>query len=192
MKPKIFTSVLLFISAYSPLIIILAIKDIDFDHLVLKHPLTIYIMLSFAVISIVLLFSTFRFMKRGNQPVTIIKVQNRSADLINYTIPYIVSFFSFDLAKPDDVLSLAFFMLLLLFLTIKSKSVFLNPILLLCSYNLYDIEYEFDSKIYKQIILSKDDPSHGTRFYIRKLTRFLYLTTEKINTNDIQKSIQKS
>jgi hypothetical protein len=185
MKPRILTAILLFISAYSPLFLILAVKDFDFKcsyHF--NHPLVIYIMLGIAFLSVVLLFLTVSYMRRGNMPVKIINVKNRSVDLINYTIPYIVSFFGFDLSKIEDVVSLSIFLLLMLLLTIKSKSVFMNPILLLAGYNLYDLEYEFDGKTCSTIVISKQEMYTGDRFYIRSLTRFLYIVIEeKTNAN---------
>ena len=181
------TSILLFISAYSPLMLILAVKDWDFERTnYFKHPITIFIILGLAIFSILLLFWSFSRLKRGNMPVTIISVKNRSADLINYTIPYIVSFFSFDLSKMEDVISLLIFLILMFVLTLKSKSVFLNPILLCKGYNLYDIEYSFDGNKSSQILLSKDEPCPNDKFYIRSLTRFFYITTKKINTNDAE------
>lgn len=179
MKPKIFTAILLFVSAYAPLFLILAVKDFDFycTHQ-FKHPLAIYIMLGVAALSVVLLFVTVQSIARGNMPVKINTVKNRSVDLINYTIPYIVSFFGFDLSKIEDVISLTVFLLLMLLLTVKSKSVFMNPILLLAGYNLYDLEYEFDGKIHSTIVISKHDMQSGSVYYIRSLTRFLYFVTE--------------
>jgi hypothetical protein len=188
MKPRLWTAILLFISAYSPLFLILAVKDFDFKcSYTLKHPLAIYIILGLALLSVILLFITTTSIKRGNMPVRVKSVKNRSSDLINYTIPYIVSFFGFDLSKMEDVISLSIFLLLLLFLTVRSKSVFLNPVLLLAGYNLYDLEYTFDKKNDAKIVLSKYELKVGERYYIKNLTRFLYMTTEKIEENDNQK-----
>ena len=185
MKPKVFTAILLFISAYSPLALILAVKDFDFECILnFRHPIAIYVLSGLSLLSILLLFYSIKATKRGNMPVKIIEVQNRSVDLINYTIPYIVSFFGFDLSKMDDVISLALFMLLMLLLTIKSKSVFLNPILLIAGYNLYDLKYEFNKTQASKIILSKHELKKGEQYYIRSLTRFLYLAKEKITNND--------
>ncbi|PRQ81642.1 hypothetical protein CMT60_00710 [Elizabethkingia anophelis] len=185
MKPKLVTAILLFISAYSPLFLILAVKDFDFNKThYFKHPIVIYTMLGIALLSVILLFVTVAYMDRGNMPVMIKSVKNRSVDLINYTIPYIVSFFSFDLSKTEDMISLSIFLLLMLLLTIKSKSVFMNPILLLAGYNLYDLEYEFDGKTCSTIVISKEEMYTGERFYIKSLTRFLYIVIEKkINNN---------
>lgn len=180
MKPKIFTAILLFISAYSPLFLILAVKDFDFNSSYgFHHPVAISIMLGMAFLSVILLFATVHSIKRGNMPVKIITVKNRSVDLINYTIPYIVSFFGFDLSKTEDVISLTIFLLLMLLLTIKSKSVFMNPILLLAGYNLYDLDYEFDGKTCSTIVISKHEMRQGEVYYIRSLTRFLYFVTEQ-------------
>ncbi len=191
MKPKILTAILLFTSAYSPLVLILAVKDFDFEccHN-FHHPITIWILIGLSAFSIFLLFYSISSIKKGNMPVKIVEVQNRSVDLINYTIPYIVSFFGFDLAKTDDIISLSIFMLLMLILTIKSKSVFLNPILLIAGYNLYDLKYEFNQKQESRIVLSKYDPRKGEQYYIRSLTRFLYLIKEKVTTNDNYTKIQ--
>lgn len=185
MKPKLLTAILLFISAYSPLFVILAVKDFDFNEIQhFKHPIVIYAMFGIALLSVVLLFVTVSKMKRGNMCVTIKSVKNRSVDLINYTIPYIVSFFGFDLAKIEDSVSLGIFLLLMLLLTIKSKSVFMNPILLLAGYNLYDLEYEYDGKVCSTIVISKEEMYTGERFYIRSLTRFLYIVKGQDNQNE--------
>ena len=180
MKPKILTAILLFISAYAPLFIILAVKDFDFSEaLRFKHSIPIYIILGFTFGSIGLLFYSVSSIKKGNMPVKVKTVKSRSVDLINYTIPYIVSFFGFDLSKTEDVVSLTIFLLLMLLLTIKSKSVFMNPILLLAGYNLYDLEYEFDGKYNTTIVISKYEIRTGEIYFIRSLTRFIYFVTEK-------------
>jgi len=184
MNPKIFTAILLFISAYSPLFIILAVKDFDFDNtLSFGHPLAVLIILLFTVASIVLLFLTVTKMERGNMPVRVKSVTNRSSDLVNYTIPYILSFFGFDLSKWADVISLGIFLLIMLMLTIKSKSVFLNPILAMRGYGLYDLDYTFNDHDYSVIVLCKGDLSPNDICFVRSLTRFLYFVTEVRDAN---------
>jgi hypothetical protein len=186
MKPKLFTAILLFISAYSPLFLILAVKDFDFKtkHQ-LNHPLPIYIMLCVTALSIIFLFVSVANIKRGNMSVEIVSVKNRSVDLINYTIPYMLSFFGIDLSKPEDVISISIFLLIMLLLTITSKSVFLNPILAIVGYGLYDLEYKFDNKTFSTIIICKDELHIGERYYVRSLTRFLYFVTQKVNQENV-------
>ena len=185
MKPKIITAILLFVSAYAPLVLILAVKDFDFEYYYnFYHPLTIWVLLSLSFFSIFLLFFLVSSIKRGDMPVQILEIQNRSADLINYTIPYIVSFFVYDLSKMEDVISLSIFMLLLMILTIKSESLFINPILLIAGYNLYHLEFKFNQNQYSRIVWSKFELKKGGHYYIRSLTRFLYLIKEKVSENN--------
>lgn len=185
MKPKLFTAILLFISAYSPLFIILAVKDFDFKSAhTFQHPVPVYILLGITAISIILLFSTVKTMKRGNLVAEVVLVKNRSVDLINYTIPYMVSFFGIDLSKPEDVFSISVFLLILLLLTVTSKSVFMNPLLALAGYGLYDLEYKRDGKVYSTVVLSKHELHTGERYYIRSLTRFLYFVIEENTETD--------
>lgn len=181
MKPKFLTSILLFISAYFPLFLILAVKDFDFEKThKLEHTTAVYIMLGIGLLSIVVLFSILKFISRGNMPVEITDVNNRSVDLINYTIPYILSFFGFDLSKCEDIISLTIFLIIMFVLTLTSKSLFLNPILAFVGYGLYDIEYEFNSKRTSIAVLSKFDIKKGEKYYLKSLTRFLYLVKEPI------------
>jgi hypothetical protein len=185
MKPKIFTAVLLFISAYSPLFVILAVKDFDFENkFAFNHPLVVTIILFLTTATIGLLFFTVAKMERGNMPVTVRSVKNRSADLINYTIPYILSFFGFDLSKWGDIISLTIFLFIMMLLTIKSKSVFLNPILALKGYGLYDLDYTFNDRDYSVIVLCKEELRPGDTCFVRSLTRFLYFVTDKKDMNN--------
>jgi len=184
MKPRLLTEILLFTNAYSPLFLILAVKDFDFDRTYhFKHPIAVCTMLGIVLLSVILLLATVASMKRGSMSVKVKSVKNRSSDLISYTVPYLVSFFNFDLSKTDDMVSLGIFLLLMFLLTTKSRSVFMNPLLLLAGYNLYDLEYEFDGKTRSIIVLGKKEIYAGDRFYIRSLTRFLYIATEKKNNN---------
>ena len=184
MKPRIITLILLFISSYSPLFLILAVKDFDFENNCWKHPFAVWIILGLSLLSIILLFIFLLCLKKGNMPVKIISVKNRSIDLINYTIPYILSFFNFDLSKWDDIISLSIFLIIMLVLTITSKSIFLNPVLAFAGYGMYDIEYEFENTKSTVIAISKHELRVGNRFFIRNLNRFTYLIKEPIKEEE--------
>ncbi|HYG14385.1 MAG TPA: hypothetical protein VEC12_01445 [Bacteroidia bacterium] len=187
MKPKVFTAILLFVSAYSPLFLILVVKDFDFNNYCLKHPVPDAVLLSITVLSIVLLFVTVAKINRGNMVVTVKAVQNRSLDIINYTIPYLFTAFDIDLSKPEDIITISLFLSILLVLTVSSQSIFINPLLALRGYAFYDLEYEFEKKMRSVIVISKDDLQVNHRYYVRSLTRFLYFVTaekKESNTNE--------
>jgi hypothetical protein len=156
--------------------LILAVKDFDFEKdFTLKHPLAVYILIAISAISIIIIFLIVKYIPKGNMPVKIDKVNNRSVDLINYTIPYILSFFGFDLSKWEDIISLSIFLIIMLVLTITSRSLFLNPILAFAGYGLYDIDYEFNGSVKSTSVLSRYELRKGEIYFIKGLTRFLYL-----------------
>lgn len=184
MEPRIFTSLLLFISSYSPLAFMIAIKDFDFENVGnFEHPFAIYIILTIAVMSIVLLFISLTVLKKGNMSVKIVSVKNRSVDLINYTVPYILSFIGLDLSKYGEIISFLVFMLLMFVLTVTSHSIFFNPVLALLGYKLYDVEYECGENVSETSMLCADDLRKNDKYFIRQLTRFTYLAKVKINNN---------
>jgi hypothetical protein len=180
MKPKIFTSVLLFFSAYSPLFVIIGVKDFDFGQTYwFMHPLAMYIVLGLTLLSIFLLCITIKGMNRGNMLVEVVSVKHRSNDLINYTIPYMVAFFGVDLSKQGDIISICIFLSIMLLLTITTKSIFINPILAIVGYEFYDIEYKYDNRTKTVSIISKHELHPTDKCYVRSLTRFLYFTKER-------------
>lgn len=179
MKPKLITAILLFISAYSPLFLILIVKDFDFDCVKFKHLIADSILLGITLLSLALLFITIHRITRGNMAVQIKSVSNRSMDIINYTIPYLFCAFDIDLSKPADIITICLFLFILLVLTISSQSVFMNPILAMAGYVFYDVEYEYNKKTKSVIIITKEDIQVGDFYYVRSLTRFLYLITQK-------------
>ena len=180
MKPKLFTSILLFISAYSPLFAIFAVKDFDFDNTYsFRHPFPIGVLLIITVISIAMLFAIMHRFHAGDVIVEIIGVKNRSVDIINYTIPYMISFFGVDLSKPSDVIAVTVFLAILLILTVSSKAVFINPILAIAGYQFYDINYRFDGKEHSTVVISKLEPHRGHRYSLLSLTKYLYFITEE-------------
>src|SRR5450432_517077 len=180
MRPKLLTAILLFISAYSPLALILAVRDIDFEHSHwFQHPIPMYIMLGITLISIVVLFLVLHLIKAGDMHVKVVSAKNKSVDIIGYTVPYMVAFFGIDMSKYEDTISLGIFLVVLLLLTIASKAIFLNPILLISGYGLYDLEYEYNGKTYSNIVISRLELKKGDFFNIRSLTRFLYFAQSK-------------
>lgn len=111
--------------------------------------------------------------------VKVVSSKNKSVDIIGYTVPYMVAFFGIDMSKYEDTISLGIFLIVLLLLTIASKAIFLNPILVISGYGLYDLEYEYNGKTYCNIVISRYELHKGDFFNIRNLTRFLYFAQSK-------------
>jgi hypothetical protein len=183
LKPRIITSILLFISSFSPLFLIFAVRDINFNKCWFKHPLLMLILLFFVVISIILLFVIFGIMK-GGDIIMISSIENRSPDIINYTIPYLLAFINTDLNSLPDIISVCIFLVVLMVLTITSKSVFINPVLAMAGYGLYDIHYIYNNNDMTKTVLCKGELLVNNRYYIKTLTPFLSLIGDYDETED--------
>ena len=179
MKPKLFTSIILFLSAYSPLLLIFAVKDFNFELNWFNHPIASSSLLLISVSSIFILYTIIDEIKVGSMAVKIKAVNNRSLDVINYTIPYLFCAFDIDLNQIADIITIVIFLIILFILTLSSKSIFINPILALQGYAFYDVKYEFDSVEFDSVFISKEDLKKDEVYYVRSLSRFLYITRKK-------------
>jgi len=178
MKPKLLTAIILFVSGYSPLLIILAVKNFNFELYKFNNPNISIGMILICIVSVIMLFVSISKIDRGNMAIKIKSVKSRSLDIINYTIPYLFCAFDIDLSKPEDIITILLFLLILLILTISSQSIFLNPILALRGYSFYDVDYKYDGKLKSNVIISAIELDNNELYYVRSLTRFLYIVTE--------------
>lgn len=182
MKLRFLSSVLIFISAYSPLSIIFLIQDFDTQKKSLEHPGVLWPIIWVSVLSCIIVWVAVSFIKDSRPPVTIKKVSNRSGELINYSIPYMISFFVMDLGDTKLLLSFLFFMIIMFIITLKTHNIFINPILACMGYNLYDVTYERDGKEYEEFFLIKTKGERlrdGESCRIMELSEQLYLVTDR-------------
>jgi hypothetical protein len=182
MKPRFWLSVAIFVSAYAPLALLFAIRDFDSQKKWFGHPPFVWASLGTALVSVILLFFTMRSV-RGQFAVKINKVSLRSNDLLNYSIPYLISFFSVDFGKPQDLGALALFMSLLFFLSLKTQSIFINPVLALRGWGLYEVEFEESGNLKNGVFLAKIELQPTCRFKMDRISQFLYVATAKIEEN---------
>lgn len=155
MKLRLISSIFIFLSAYSPLAIILAIQDFNFDTWKFEHDLIVFSLLGVAVLSCVVVIVAVNCIKTSSPPVNVIDISNRSGELVNYSIPYMISFFVMDLDNTNLLLSFLFFMLMMFILTLKTHNIFINPILAIVGYNLYEVTYQRNNKQYQDFCLVK-------------------------------------
>lgn len=64
-------------------------------------------------------------------------------DLMNYTIPYIVSLMSIDYHESGKFVGLLIFLGWMFWITYKSGQIILNPLLIVLGWRLYDVSYSF-------------------------------------------------
>ena len=182
MKLRFLSSILLFLSAYSPLSIIFLIQDYDFKCNLLKHPEIVWPIFGISVFSCIFMWLSVNNLKISTPPIAIKSVSNRSGELINYSIPYMISFFVMDLGSTNSLLSFGFFMFIMYWLTLKTHNIFINPILAVMGYNLYDVRYNKNEKEYEHFFLVKGERlRENERCRIVELSEQLFLVTERIS-----------
>jgi hypothetical protein len=184
MKPRFWTSLLIFLSAYAPLALIVAAKDFEFDKLSFAHKVGSLIGIGLGAASILVLCIVMRALP-GQHPITITEVKGRAGDLINYSIPYLVTFVTVDkFFELSNLIAFALFMALMFVLTWKTQSLFINPILALLGYGLYDVQFQEGANAREGIFLVKGEFFPKAAVRIVKLSQFLYLATKETSSKD--------
>lgn len=179
MKLKIFFSIIVFVSSYFPLVIVLIIKDFDFSKNQFHNLTLVSILSACTLLSCAITLIASKMFKDGVL-VSLTKVSNKSTDMFTYTIPYMLSFYKFDLSDLNMLLSLAAFMSWMFIVSYRSQSLFVNPVLAVVGYGLYDCQFKDTTSERHGLILSKIELEVGSVCRIQKLSGFLYFSTSKI------------
>ena len=199
-KTRLLSSIAIFISGYTPLFLIMIIKDIKevvwFEHTFesavwgfskLKIPYwfefknieIVLALLLLSVASLVLLSYVLRNVTKRPFAINVISAKSRSSEVVNYTIPYMISFVAFDLSKWQDIVSLFLFLSVLCLLSVRSQSVFINPILAALGYGLYDCKYNEAGNEKECVMLSKHDLLTGNNESYVKLNNYMGIISNK-------------
>ena len=157
MQFRVLTAVLIFLGSYFPLSVILLAQDYDYSSvrlptcwriclptcsLPLKNPtfaLSIFCVCAacFLVTLIVLAFV------KPKHEIELLEAKYIPTDLMNYTLPYVVSFMSIDYQNMSKFVGLVIFLLWMFWITYKSGQILLNPLLIVLGWRLYDLKYRF-------------------------------------------------
>lgn len=180
MKLRFLSSILIFVSAYSPLSIIFLIQDLDLPTVRLKHPYIVWSMVAISILSCLIVWAAVRLLKTSSPPIKVIKVSNRSGELINYSIPYLVTFFVMNLDDTKMLMSFGFFMLIMYWMTLKTHNIFVNPVLACLGYNLYDVTYQRNGHEREDFFLVKAPRLKADeRCRIAELSEQLFIVTDR-------------
>ena len=176
MKIRFLPSLLMFISSYFPLALIFIIKDLDETALRPEHPITAAIIAVLVLAACAVVLHTARKIE-GGVPVMITKVSSKSGDMFTYTIPFMISFYNFNLGDWKTLLSLFVFMSLMFALSYRTQNVFINPVLALARYGLYDCQFKDGSREVQGMLISRYDFQLGDTCIVERLSNFLYFVS---------------
>ncbi|EPR3034694.1 hypothetical protein ACU4QQ_001683, partial [Citrobacter freundii] len=168
-------SILLFLSAYSPLMIILIIKDIDTsEYWLFRTPILSGVLFLIAVSSSIITLQVVKSVDEG-LPATITKAANKSGDMFGYTIPYMLSFMKVDLSDWQTALGLSVFLCVLFIMAYRTQTVFINPILAISGYMLIDCTFKRGNEEIQAMVITRRPISIGDSCQLERLSHYLYI-----------------
>ena len=130
---------ILFLCSYFPLVAIYCIL------LVGTWPLwAVLLLLSAGLASLLLTALIFHQLRRANVAYRrkAVSVTRRNGDVMAYVASYIIPFVSFSLTNVQQALALGVFFVVLFVIYVHSNMIYVNPMLNLGGYHLYEVEIE--------------------------------------------------
>jgi len=184
MELRLVFAAAIFLGSYLPLSIILLVQDLKVELISRPFCSTLSRMSSecelpfnnsglaigFVLCSLVCFLTTIVVIwcKQEPQSITIIESKQIPTDLINYVVPYIVSFMSLEYSLLTKVMGFALFMVWVFWLSYKTGQVVLNPILIILGWKLYEIKYTYQNSPTERVdkALAKTEFRPAARAYI--------------------------
>lgn len=174
MQLRMWSALILYAASYLPLSLILLAQDFDFEGFrctwhgivstseysrvwtLFKAP---HLSLSFVGIcgaSMVCTLAVLAILK-PKRTIDVTGATHVPVDLMNYVLPYVVSFMSIQFQDARQLVGFAIFMGWLFIITYRSGHIIMNPILIVFGWKLYDISYSFSGSntVYSSRVLSR-------------------------------------
>jgi hypothetical protein len=154
--PNRFLRTLLFLSSYSPVFLILALKSYGVSCAVFRLSLALLVL---ALVGTLLFIAIAR--RHTPYQVTVVNTEVRDADLAGYLVAYLLPFIGAVAPTWRDVAALALFFIFVGIVYVNSRMIYVNPLLALLGYHLYAVRATTDQ--------TQQDPSHITpQFLVTK------------------------
>lgn len=180
LKKNSFGKCLLFLSAYSPLFLILSIKTffykLSIELSLINQTWTIPIVsILLIILFIIMLYYSYYLIntskKTTNKYFVVNKIDEKTDIILSYFVPYIISFISF--GTLEEIISAIIIFLFIFLIYYHSEILYINPIFILFGYKFYHI---YTQKNYV-LILSKQDlyRNIGETITVKQLSTRLYI-----------------
>jgi hypothetical protein len=156
---RLIPAVIIFIGSYFPLSMILLSQDFKYDMMNWKFCSDFFVDFTSCVIPFsnpalsigffvvclgcfVVTVITLK-VKTPSQQIIVKEVKHVPTDLMNYVLPYIVSFMSIQYSETSKFVGFLIFLGWLFWLSYKSGQIILNPILIALGWKLYEIKFSY-------------------------------------------------
>lgn len=154
MRFRVLTAIVVFLGSYLPLSMILLAQNYDYSasfcwtlweptcQLPLRNP--VFSLSAFCICAACFLITLFVLtLVKPKHEIELIEAKYIPTELMNYTLPYVVSFMSIDYQDTSKFVGLTIFLVWMFWITYKSGQVLLNPLLIVLGWRLYDLTYQF-------------------------------------------------
>ena len=155
MQLRIYAAGILFLGSYLPLSVILLVQNFRYDLwgtsicaewrpfncvIPLRQPV---LSLSFVAICLVCFSFTLVVLKtiKVRQQVVVSEVKHIPTDLMNYVLPYVVSFMGLDYNDIGKFVGFIVFLVWIFIITYKSERAIMNPVLTVFGWKLFEIKH---------------------------------------------------
>jgi hypothetical protein len=170
-------ALVVFVGSYLPLAVILLAQNVNFGvfggafcwpvgkescQSPLRNPT---LSLGFLLLTLTCFVLTLAILKlvKPTQQIVVLESKYIPVDLMNYTLPYIVSFMSVDYGDAGKYVGFLVFLAWMFWITLRSGQIVLNPVLIALGWRLYEVKYRFAStdNVHVTRALTKADLSAG-------------------------------
>ena len=136
---------LLFISSYFPLALIFCIFLLDKQHpwSIGDHPAALIVLLA-GITGLLCLYLYFRWIapRRPHFHERIATLERRDGDIMSYIASYLIPFVTFPLDGWQQIAAITVFLVVLLVIYVNSNMIYINPVLSIIGYHLYNVTLE--------------------------------------------------
>jgi hypothetical protein len=166
---SLFIRVVLFFCSYFPLVLIICILAFG------TWPLWAIIALGCVGIgSLLLTWAYFSYMLRGAvEQKKVTQFVKRDTEVMGYIASYLVPFVAFQLGNWRQLVALSVFIVVLLVIYVHSNMIYINPMLNIVGYRLYEIEVEQSKRTHYYIARKPLERNRDIRFVL--LSNDIYL-----------------
>lgn len=179
LRLRFWASLLIFVSGYAPLLVILAVKDLQIVNRIPtpQHPWMFAVLIAVAALSSLMVLGAIRSIRSGLS-VEVTKAANKSGEMFGYTIPYVLSFVRIDLGEWQTLVSLAIFLGMMFAVAYRTQTVLVNPILAVAGYMLIDCTFKRAGTETQAMIITRVPLKIGASYTIERLSHYLYAAAE--------------
>jgi hypothetical protein len=152
-------SIVIFVGSYLPLALILLVQDLNFGllrsafcwriwsrgsacEIPLLHPSLSLCVLGVCGVCFLLSLVALRLL-RPKKKINVAETKYIPAELMSYTLPYVVSFMSIGYQETGKFMGLGIFLVWMFWIIHRSGQMLLNPLLVVFGWRLYEIKYSY-------------------------------------------------